>query len=391
MAVAFNTIKGVEAATYKEFYGKSCRTLLYYSIKTFCQAVSIRQFPSLLGTLLFLTLSCPYSFAQTQLWQSNSAGNDIHIYDIESKQLIKRLIVGPEPHGIVATQDAKTILVSIENKWKPHGELIWINPKTFAITHRLTIGKEPQALATTPDGNWIYVPCRDGYYWVIDGFKKQLVKKIYTGGRPHNTRASIDGRFMYLSPMGKHQVYIVDIEQDHKIITTLSFSNSVRPPALLNNQNYFFQHVDGLIGFEVAHIPSRSKVARIHHSKSLGFFTGINRLGWLDLDGFHRCHGLGIRPNQTEIWSSCGHHLFIHSLTNLPKETGPNKSLSLPETHHISLEDDGYWLTFSPDDRFAFVALRDAGEVIMIDTQGKLIITRLKAGVKPKRNLVLQL
>ena len=390
MTSNFNAVIRVEAVKNKGLCGDGRGALLPCFSETLFSTMFSKRFLLLFLTLFFLFLSSFKVNADPQLWQTNSAGNDIHIYDIESKQLIKRLIVGPEPHGIVATRNAESVLVSIENKWKPEGELIWINPKTFEITHRLKIGKEPQALATTPKGDWIYVPCRDGYYWVIDGIKKQVYKKIHTGGRPHNTSVSLDGRFMYLSPMGKHQVYIVDIEQDHKVIANLPFSESVRPPALLNNLNYFFQHVDGLIGFEVAHIPSRSHVARISHSETLGFFTGINRLGWLDQDGFHRCHGLGIRPSQTEIWSTCGHNLFIHSLTNLPNEPSQGQSLSLPETHHIPLKDDGYWLTFSPDDRFAFVALRDAGEIAMIDTQSKLIITHLKAGVKPKRNLVLQ-
>ena len=42
----------------------------------------------------------------------------------------------------------------------------------------------------------------DGKYWVIDGREKKVVAKIETGGRPHNTQASRDGKFMYLSPMG---------------------------------------------------------------------------------------------------------------------------------------------------------------------------------------------
>ena len=354
----------------------------------------LEKFFYCLFSLLLIAFFSSTVNGQTQLWQTNASGNDIHIFDIDNQQLIKHLIVGPEPHGITAPENADVVYVSIEHKWKPQGELLWIDPFTFQITHRLKIGKEPQALATTPDGQWIYVPCRDGYYWVIDGFKKKVVKKIYTGSRPHNTRASADGQFMYLSAMGEHQVSVVSIKQGHEVVATLPFSNSVRPSALLKNQEYFFQHVDGLVGFEVAHIPSKTNVARVLHSESLGVFTGINRLGWLDLNGFHRCHGLDIRPGQTEIWSTCGHHLFIHDLTALDNnqinvKNKENRRSKFPQTHHIILKDDGYWLTFSPDDRFAFIALKDTNEVVMIDTGNKKIVSYFRAGNTPKRNLVI--
>lgn len=356
------------------------------------KAQSPRLFFYLLATLNVFTMAISPAYSQSLLWQTNSAGNDVHIIDIETKQLVKRLIVGPEPHGIAAPKNADVVYISIEHKWKSQGELIWIDPKTYQITHRIKVGKEPQAIATTPNGRWIYVPCRDGYYWVVDALKKQVVKKIYTGGRPHNTQASNDGRFMYLSPMGsKHQVSIVSIENGHQIVGTIGFSDSVRPPALMANQQYYFQHVDGLNGFEVAHIPKREVTAQIHHSHSLGYYTGIKRLGWIDAEGLHRCHGLAIRRNQSEIWSTCGHHLSIHSLASHTLEKNQQESFTYPETQHINLKDDGYWLTFSPDDRFAFIALRDANEVVMIDTASKETITHLKVGEKPKRNLVIDI
>lgn len=369
-------------------------TLCRYYLNKTCQTHRNKLY-YFLFSFLSIVFSVPTVNAQTQLWQTNASGNDIHVFDVDTQQLIKHLIVGPEPHGIAAPDNADVVYVSIEHKWEPQGELLWINPLTFQITHRIKVGKEPQAIATTPDGQWIYVPCRDGYYWVIDGFKKKVVKKIYTGSRPHNTRASVDGQFMYLSAMGEHQVSIVSIKQGHEIVATLPFSNSVRPPALLKNQMYFFQHVDGLVGFEVAHIPSQTNVARVQHSESLGLYTGINRLGWLDLDGFHRCHGLDIRPSQTEIWSTCGHHLFIHSLNELNinqviKKGKENKQPTFPQTGHIILKNDGYWLTFSPDDRFAFIALKDSDEVMMIDTSTKKNVSYFKVGNTPKRNLLIE-
>ncbi|MBL4606583.1 MAG: YncE family protein [Pseudomonadales bacterium] len=317
------------------------------------------------------------------LWQTNAGGNDVHIYDIKSHQLIKRLDVGPQPHGIAYASEAKQVLITLEKKREPNGELIWVNPHNFEISHRLTICRKPQALAVTPDGKWIYIPCRDGHYWVIDGIQRKLVKKIHTGGLPHNTIISPDGHFAYLSPMGSpREVSIIDIKANHQLIGTLPFSNSLRPSALSADGHYFFQHVDSLNGFEVADIPSKTFKKRVHHENDLGIYTAIGPLGWLKVKGlnkigFQRCHGLAIRPDQREVWSTCGRNLNIHRL-----------SPPFMQTHTLHLPGAGYWLTFSPDSKLAFIALKDKQSVVVMDTTLKKIAWHYKAGEKPKRNII---
>jgi hypothetical protein len=41
--------------------------------------------------------------------------------------------------------------------------------RDVTIVHRMKIGPQPNQLACTLDGRWVYVPCNDGNYWVIDG------------------------------------------------------------------------------------------------------------------------------------------------------------------------------------------------------------------------------
>jgi len=316
------------------------------------------------------------------LWQTNSAGNDIHIFNLESFELHSRLVVGPEPHGIAAPDDGRVIYVSLEANGQDFGEVLWIDPQSLKIKHRLKVGPEPHAIATTPDGRWIYVPCRDGNYWVIDAEARKVVSKIYTGGRPHNTQASRDGRYMLLSPMGKPQgVTVVDIKAQHKIVGFIPFSDSVRPPALSADGQFLFQHVDGLNGFEVADVQQLKVIASVEHSASLGVFMPINRFGHITLEGLKRCHGLALRPDQQEIWSICAEHLSIHNANDL----------SYPETHHMTLEGKGYWITFSLDNRYAFIALASQNRVAVIDTVKKQLVQYLSAGNTPKRNIVVEM
>lgn len=332
-----------------------------------------------IAALAFVASVLPSAAAGPMLWQTNSEGNDIHVFDLDSRRLVRRLVVGPEPHGIGAPADARVIYVTLEANGRARGALLWIDPRAYTVQHRMEICREPHALATTPEGRWIYVPCRDGHYWVVDAEKRAVVARIRTGGRPHNVQISRDGRHALLSPMGEPRVTVVDIEAGHEVVGEIRFAGSVRPSAL-SAEGRLFQHVDGLNGFQVADADRREVVATVEHGTPLGWFLVHSKLGWLGPSGLQRCHGLAIRPDQREMWSACGASVTIHDITGS----------SYPQFSRISLESKAYWLTFSPDGRWALVALSDANQVAVVDARWRRVVAYLPAGAAPKRNLVIE-
>ena len=78
------------------------------------------------------------------------------------------------------------------------------------------------------------------------------------------------------------RVTIVDVNAGHKVIGEIPFANSVRPPALAADNKRFFQHVDGLVGFQVADIASRKVIATVKHNIPEKYKGKSSR-----------CHGLG--------------------------------------------------------------------------------------------------
>jgi len=312
------------------------------------------------------------AFAGRQfLWVTNAYGNDVHVIDVEKLEVVKRIVVGPQPHGIAAAKDASVVFVALENFKGPVGELLWIDPKTYKILHRLPVGKKPNQIACTPDGRWVYVPCDDGLYWVIDAKSRKVVRKIRTGGRPHNTLCSADGKRMYLSPMGSpRRVTIVDVTAGHKVIGEIPYSNSVRPPALATDEKRHFQHVNGLVGFEVSDVGKKKVVARVRHDVEKELQKKATR-----------CHGLAIRPDQQEIWSCNVDHKTVH-VHDITKS-------DYPQTAVIPMIGRIYWLCFSPDSKYAFISVRSANQVCVVDCRTKKIIKHIKVGTTPKRNLVI--
>jgi hypothetical protein len=335
------------------------------------------------GWLSAMLIACAARAGEldTFLWQTNSEGTQVHVFRLSDFELVHKLEVGPQPHGIAAPDDGRVVYVSLEANGQAAGELLWIDPRTFTIVHRLAVGPEPHAIATTPDGKWVYVPCRDGHYWVVDAEERRVVKKIHTGGRPHNTQASRDGRFMYLSPMGvPHGVTVVDIAAGHVVVGNIPFGESVRPSALSADGRWLLHQIDGLNGFVAADTGQGRVVATVRHSTTLGSLIPVKALGYLTLGGFKRCHGLGIRPDQREVWSTCAEYLAIHRL----------EAPDFAEAAIIELPGKGYWLTFSPDSKYGFVGLSDRSQVAVVNVESRRVERYLNVGEAPKRNLAIR-
>ena len=70
--------------------------------------------PSLCPWCLPLAAPRPQQRVQ-KLYVANSAGNDIHVIDTATNRVIKRVEVGPVPHGLVATANGDQIFITIEN------------------------------------------------------------------------------------------------------------------------------------------------------------------------------------------------------------------------------------------------------------------------------------
>lgn len=306
-----------------------------------------------------------------KLYVTNSAGDDVTVVDVATHKVIGRIVVGPHPHGIAVPASQDVVLVSVEGK--DPAELVWIDPFADKVIRRMNIGPAPNQLAVTPDGKFAYIPAKDGFYEVVDLAKAKIIERIFTGGRPHNTLCSADGKRMYLAPMGSpKKVTIVDVAT-HKPIGEVPFSNVVRPVALTSDEKYLFAEVDGLVGIEMADLSKRKMIHRVPAE-----------LAPEHLKTGSRSHGLGIRPDQKEIWECDVEHQEVHVYA-LDGGARPKQIATIPMGGRV------YWLTFSPDGKHCYVSVRSRNETAVVDTATKRIVARIPAGKEPKRLLVVTL
>jgi hypothetical protein len=113
-------------------------------------------------------------------------------------------------------------------------------------------------------------------------------------------------------------------------------------------------NVNGLLGFETGDLKTGKKIA---HVEVKGFPTGpVKR---------HGCpsHGIGLTPDEREIWLSDGFNEAIH-IFDISKE-------NVRQTGMIKLSDQPGWITFSIDGKYA---LPSTGDIIDVKTR-KIIAT----------------
>jgi YVTN family beta-propeller protein len=303
-----------------------------------------------------------------KLYVANSAGDDLHVIDTATNRVIKRVKVGPEPHGLAATADGDRLFITIENTRGDAGELLWFDPVSDTVTRRMTIGPRPNQLACTPDGKLAYIPCDDATWWVIDTVKGEVLTKIATGGRPHNTLCSPDGKRMYLGPKGSYHVLIADTTT-HRLIGEIPLSDAPRPIAISKDETRLYANVDTLIGFEVADIPSRRVIHRVEADVPAELLRTTSR-----------SHGIGLRPGEKELWMCDVFHdrTYVFDLT-----TEPPKQIAT-----IVMKGGGYWMTFSPDGTRCYISERTGNTVAVLETDTRQTIARVDVGKVPKRVLV---
>jgi len=332
-----------------------------------------RRAPLLAVALLWLPALAaaePTAQVRQKLYVTNSAGDDVTVIDLATNKPITAIKVGLHPHGVATPADQSFLLVTVEGT--DPGQLVWIDPATDKITRRMDVGPEPNQLAVTPDGKIAYVPVKDGNWQVIDLEKGKIIEQIFVGGRPHNTVCSPDGKHMYLAPMGDVKKVIIADTTTHKPVGQIAFSSVVRPIALTKDEKRLFAEVDGLVGFEIADVAERKMIERVNDELTDDEKTVASR-----------SHGIGVRPDQRELWE-CDvehHEVHVYDLTG----DKPKQTTTIPMGAAV------YWLTFSPDGKLCYVAVRGHDEVAVVDTATKKVLDRVPVGKEPKRLLVLTL
>ena len=182
--------------------------------------------------------------------------------------------------------------------------------------------EKPDRLNVTPDGSALYIPCKESNKeLILDASDGSTIKMLDVRGRPHNTFAGEQGKYMYMSARNYPILHIAD-PTDHTIVRTIKgYSSPVRPFSVNPSETYVFTSQTGLIGFGITDIrdsdPSNWKVLmEVEHTRPEKLPPYINSPHGTN----PQSHGVAVRPGGNEVWFIDDHYgfLYVYDITNLP-------------------------------------------------------------------------
>ncbi len=211
-------------------------------------------------------------------------------------------------------------------------------------------------LAISPDGAYLYVPSLEGAHWnFLDAKSGDVLKQIVPDSGAHNTVCGLAGDEVYLAGLRSPLLTVADAQQ-HAVLRTIGpFSNSIRPFTVNGSQTLCYVNLNFLLGFEIGDLRTGKK---LHRVEVQGFSMGLVKR--------HGCpsHGIGLTPDEKEIWGTDAHNQRLHIFDNTVM---PPRQLE-----SITLRDEPGWVTFSINGDLAYPS---TGEVI--DVKSRKIITQL--------------
>jgi hypothetical protein len=214
-----------------------------------------------------------------------------------------------------------------------------------------------------PDGKTLIVGSHYNSWWYyIDGQTGKVLAKVDTpeANVAHNLNVTADGKTAFLSSMssptiGKAGLAILDVASK-KILRYMTFTEMVRPLTMNHDGSLVYANVNGLIGFEIGETAT---------GKVLGRYP-IPGDKWKGTS-----HGIGMTPDQSEIWVADPFNGVWHVWDNPGDGRNPvyNPSKIIKPTTGVSHS----WVTMSNDGKLAFL-----GDSSVVDVKTHKEIAMLK-------------
>jgi YVTN family beta-propeller protein len=307
--------------------------------------------------------------------QTNSAGDDVHIIDPATNEVVGEIVGIEVGHGAAAAPDGSRIYVSNE----ADSTLDVVDARTLRVIARVPLTGHPNNISISRDGKRVYVAIRQapGAVDVVDTPTLTRAKSIAVAGDVHNTYVTPDGRYVISGSIVGKNLTVID-QQTEEPVWTMNFDLGVRPMAFEQNKDgstkRLFVQLTELNGFAVIDFATHKEITRIDLPKIAPGKEPV-------YEGGNASHGLAVTADNSR--------LVVDSRLNSAVYV-----YSLPELKLLGSVDVGVapdWVTLTPDGKTAYVANAGSNNVSVVDIVGMREVTRIPVGQVPKRNVTAML
>jgi DNA-binding beta-propeller fold protein YncE len=280
------------------------------------------------------------------------------------------------------------------NGYQPGG-LMCLDISTGAVIWRMdypqSVVPAPDRFALTPDGRKIYLPSGENgtadFWEVIDASNGNPIGRVHYTTAPHNTIASLDGRYVFLEGQEKaaeppaivHTIGVVDTATDTIVRSIGPFRDVVRPFTINGKASLVFATVDNFVGFQVGDVATGRVLYTVPAPNTTQPVPAPHRA---------HSHGIALTPDERELWVVNGDRggIDVWDVSRVPAEAPtyitfiktrrPGQNLAGQPDPAASNDAAGVpaWIASSYDGKYMYA---ESGDIIDVATHK--VIGQLRA------------
>jgi YVTN family beta-propeller protein len=312
--------------------------------------------------------------------QTNMAGDNLHIIDPATNRVVGEVIGIEANHGVAAAPDGSRLYVSNE----ADRTVDVVDTRTLKVFKQIPLSGPPNNIAISKDGRRLYQAIHGAPYGVdvIDTATLANAKRLPLDGMQiHNTYVTPDGKYVIAASDDQTFTVAVIDQKTEEHVRSIKFTNRPRPLAFHTNTDgstkWVLAGLSELHGFVVADFATGKEIHRIKFP-DLG---GPVKMQVVRASTGNPNHGIGVQPDNKAVWVTDRLYNAVHAY-------------SLPDLKYLGavpVAVDPFWMTFTPDSKFVYVANDASASVSAIDTQSMKEVARIPVGQVPKRNITAML
>jgi YVTN family beta-propeller protein len=322
---------------------------------------------------LVVVLACAaYGAEVVRVLQSNSAGDNIHVIDPATNQVVATIEDIEAPHGVAIAPDGRRIYVSNEAM----KTLDIVDAASLKVTKRIPLSGLPNNVDVAKDGAHVYVGIRQppGAVDVIDTRSQKNVKSVAVPGEVHNVYVTPDGKHVVSGSIAGRTISVIDAAT-HTLSWTLTLDAGIRPMVFTRNADGSTKDIivqlSDFHGFAVVDFATRKELRRIPLPDPPGEHKETEVLQGSP------SHGMAITPDGKRLWVTSKYYEYVAAYS-LP-------DFKFLKTVKVGMHPD--WITITPDGKGVYVALAGDDITAVVDNAAMKVVKRIPVGSVPKRNV----
>jgi len=282
----------------------------------------------------------------------NSGDASVSLIDMPSREVVKTIPVGKEPHHLMMTPDQKTLLIANA----AGNDVVLMNPVSGELTGRIPNIIDPYQVGYSPNHKWFVANgnrLNRVDIYAADGTNLKLAKSIKLGKTPSHIAFTVDSKLAFITLQDSSELAAIDLETQ-TVVWKIPTGHVPAGLWMTPGDQYLLIGITGEDNVQVMDWKTQKEVKRI--------FTG---------KGAHNFRPLGDKKH-VFVGNRIASTISLINMQTLQKEAEITGLPAGPDDMEITPDGKTMWVTF-----------RFAKKVGVIDIPSMKLISTIPVGRSP--------